>query len=347
MKRIHELEVLPLFERFIASSKSGKRRTASGRKISIGAIIQYQMAYDLLEKFQQLQKHPIRVLILNTSSNRVLQKESNYWKRFFRSFTDWLYQRKYFDVYVGAIAKILRTFFNYLKKDKCLPVGLFHLKFLVPNSNTNPIVLDPEQLKYLITNSEFKAGLSNKLKRTNDLFVFGSTVGLRFADLMGLKRSNIQKTREQTYLILHTSKTGTPVKVPLPVYALDILDKYKSIPGPYILPRISNTNFNLNIKELMEQAGWTYSLPKIRYRQGKPYHVKTAEGKEYRFCDHITAHTMRRTAITTLLMLGVNEQIVRTISGHSPNSKEFYKYVALVQNHMNKQVINAYEKLLL
>ena len=68
---------------------------------------------------------------------------------------------------------------------------------------------------------------------------------------------------------------------------------------------------------------------------------------EFRFCDQITAHTMRRTAKTTLLLLGVDEQIVRTISGHAPNSKEFYKYVALVQNHMNKQVINAFEKMLL
>ena len=347
MKRIHELEVLPLFEKFISSSKSGKRRTPSGSRISNGAIIQYQMAYKLLERFNSLQKTPVRIILLNSNSNKILQKESSYWKRFFRNFTDWLYQRKYFDVYIGSIAKILRTFFNYLKKDKCLNIGLFHLKFLVPNQTTNPIVLVPEQLKYLITDHGFRNGLSIKLNRTNDLFIFGSTVGLRFADLMHLKKSNIQTTADLTYLILNTSKTGCQIKIPLPVYALAILNKYNRIPGPYILPRISNTNFNLNIKELMERAGWTYSLPKIRYRQGKPVNIKTAIGKEYRFCDHITAHTMRRTAITTLLMLGVDEQIVRTISGHSPNSKEFYKYVALVQNHMNKQVINAYEKLLL
>ncbi|MEO6812421.1 MAG: hypothetical protein ABI172_00715 [Ginsengibacter sp.] len=55
---------------------------------------------------------------------------------------------------------------------------------------------------------------------------------------------------------------------------------------------------------------------------------------------------MRRTAITTLLLLGVEENMVRTISGHSPGSKEFYKYVALVQNYLNQQVIYAHDKLL-
>jgi hypothetical protein len=55
---------------------------------------------------------------------------------------------------------------------------------------------------------------------------------------------------------------------------------------------------------------------------------------------------MRRTAITTLLLMGVEENMVRTISGHSAGSKEFYKYVAVVQNYLNQQVMNAYDKLL-
>ena len=35
----------------------------------------------------------------------------------------------------------------------------------------------------------------------------------------------------------------------------------------------------------------------------------------------------RRTAITSMLSLGVPEQVVRKISGHFANSKEFYRYV--------------------
>ena len=96
----------------------------------------------------------------------------------------------------------------------------------------------------------------------------------------------------------------------------------------------------------MEIAGWTYNCIKIRFRQGKAIDIKNKKGSCYRFCDHISAHSMRRTAITTLLILGVEENIVRTISGHSAGSKEFYKYVALVQNHLNKQVLNAFERLL-
>jgi integrase len=338
---------VPLFKKFIADCKSGRRPTSSGKKMSKGAIAQYEIVYTLLLEFESLQSNPFRITILNSKSNRLIQTEKNYWKKFFKSFTGWLYQKKYFDIYVSAITKTLRTFFNYLIKDKCLNIGTFHLQFHVPNHNIIPIVLEPTQLKYLITNIEFHNSLSNKLRRTKDIFVFGCTVGLRYSDLMSLRITHIQETDEIVYIILNTSKTGSIVKIPLPQYAIEIIKKYRHKSGKFVLPRLSNTNINLNIKELIEKAGWTYSLPKIRFRQGKAVTIKTKEGKDFRFCDHITAHTMRRTAITTLLLLGVDENIVRTISGHAPGSIEFYKYVALVQNHLNRQVINAYEKMIL
>jgi len=336
-----------LFKKFIEDCKSGRRPTLAGKKISKGAITQYEIVHRLLLEYESIQLAPLRITILNSKSSRLIQTEKNYWKRFFKNFTNWLYQKKYNDIYVAAIIKTIRTFFNYLIKDKCLNIGTFHLQFRIPNHNLIPIVLEPNQLKHLITNIEFHKSLSLKLRRTKDIFVFGCTVGLRYSDLMSLRKTNIQETEEMVYLILNTSKTGSTVKIPLPKYAIEIIKKYRNKTGKFLLPRLSNTNINLNIKELIEKAGWTYSLPKIRYRQGKSITVKTKEGKDFRFCDHITAHTMRRTAITTLLLLGVDENIVRTISGHAPGSKEFYKYVALVQNHLNKQVINAYEKMVL
>jgi intergrase/recombinase len=55
---------------------------------------------------------------------------------------------------------------------------------------------------------------------------------------------------------------------------------------------------------------------------------------------------MRRTAITTLLILGVPENIVRKVSGHAPGSKEFYKYVGLAQEYMNQEISKAYRRLI-
>ena len=338
--------LLPLFKKFISDSASGRRVTPAGKPICKGCVEQYQLTFKLLEEFDLLQPNPIRIQLLNKASQRILQSEKLYWKRVFRNFSFWLYQRNYYDGYVGTVVKILRTFFNYLIKDQCLLVGNFHQQFKIPSQNLVPIVLEPQQLKFLITDHTFKNGLSDTLSKTNDIFIFGCTVGLRYGDLMRLKKSDLQYTQNGVFIILRTSKTATQVKIPLPQYALDIINKYKAKSGRFVLPRLANSNLNLNIKKLMEAAGWVYNLPKIRYRQGKPVELKNKQGKGFRFCDHITAHTMRRTAITTLLLLGVEENMVRTISGHSPGSKEFYKYVAVVQSYLNQQVISAFDRLL-
>jgi len=249
------LPLLPLLEKFITDSSSGKRLTPSGKRICKETITQYAIVYHLLEQYEKLQLTILSIRVLKTSSQRILKSEKNYWKKFFRSFTNWLYQKKYFDLYVGAISKILRTFFNYLLKEQCLTIGNFHNQFKIPLQQLTPIVLEPWQLKFF-------------------------------------------------------------------------------------------TNINKQLKLLIEKAGWDYNLPKIRNRMGNPVEIKNKKGNTYRFCDHITAHTMRRTAITTLLLMGVEENIVRSISGHTAGSKEFYKYVAVVQNFVTSQVMNAFDKLM-
>jgi integrase len=96
----------------------------------------------------------------------------------------------------------------------------------------------------------------------------------------------------------------------------------------------------------MEQAGYTHSVPKMRYSQGRLTEIKTKAGNSFRFCDHISSHTMRRTAITNLLVLGVPEMVVRKISGHAAGSKEFYRYVSLAQDYTNLHLKEAYNRLL-
>ncbi len=203
------------------------------------------------------------------------------------------------------------------------------------------------QLKFLITDTAFEQSLPKALQRTKDIFVFGCTVALRQQDLMGLKKENIQFTSEGVNVLLHTQKTSTVVKIPLPDYAIAIYHKYKRKAGKYVLPRLSGVNLNKQIKQLIKSAGWDYSLPKIRYKQGEPVEIRNIDNHSFKFYEHITAHTMRRTAITTLLMLSVDETSVRRISGHAAGSKEFYKYVGLVQDYLNDSVKNAHANLLL
>ena len=80
-------------------------------------------------------------------------------------------------------------------------------------------------------------------------------------------------------------------------------------------------------------------------RMGKWIEQKKAGNESWQYFDHISSHTMRRTAITTLLVLGVPEQVVRKVSGHAAGSKEFYKYVSIAQAFLSKEVQQAHNRL--
>lgn len=54
---------------------------------------------------------------------------------------------------------------------------------------------------------------------------------------------------------------------------------------------------------------------------------------------------MRRTGITTLLILGVPSDVVRKISGHKPASKEFFRYVEYAQGYIDNHTDNAFSQI--
>lgn len=340
--------LLPEFRKFITASATGRRRMPSGKRITKGTLGQYQCVYKLLLDFESSAgQQPLRITQHKHNSIRLLKKEKNYWERFFRQFSNYLYQtRKCYDQYAATVFRIIKTFFRYLAIDKALPVGEHYKKFRIPPEKFSPVIITPSQLRRLIIDKEFEAALSPSLQRTKDIFVFGCTVALRYNDLMKLRTSHLQIGTDDTSLVLQTQKTGVKVRIPLPAYAIQIINKYRRKPGNHILPQLSVTNINIQLKELIKKAGWDQPLPRIRHRRGQPVEIKTVAGKTAKFYQHVTAHTMRRTAITTLLMLGVDEATVRRISGHAPGSRVFYRYVVVVQDYLNSQVKAAHEKLI-
>jgi integrase len=334
------------FELFIRSSKTGRRRMPSGKKITKGTLTQYQCVQNLIRDFEYNQSCVLRIVPLKRNSARQIQKEKLYWKSTIKSLLQYLYRdRRCYDNYVSGVLKVIRSFFRYIEIEKSIYVGAFYKAFRVPSEVFAPVVLTPDQLRFLICDRPFENSLTGSLKNIKDIFVFGCTVGLRFGDLMKLKQINLQKINEEYILITNTQKTGVQIRINLPNYAIDILKRHRKNSKTYLLPRISNTNFNIQVKNLARKAGWDYYFPKIRHRLGKSIEIKTNKNDTYRFYHHITAHSMRRTAITCLLMLGLEEHIVRRISGHAPGSKEFYRYVNISQDYLNDKLKDAYQRL--
>ena len=200
----------------------------SGKKLRENSLIQYESTFALIQEFEEISHEPIRIQLVHRASLRKLNAVRVYWERMHKKLLNFLYQqKKIHDNYAGCIMKVIKSFLRYLVVYKSLPVGDYYKLFRVPKDSFNPVIISPEQLKFLITDKDFEGSLSPVLRRTKDMFVFGCTVGLRYQDLISLKKTALQGYGNELSLLLHTRKTGTEVSIPLPSYAVETLNRLK------------------------------------------------------------------------------------------------------------------------
>ncbi|MCB9256085.1 MAG: tyrosine-type recombinase/integrase [Chitinophagales bacterium] len=342
-----KIDLIPLLEKFIKESEQGIRRKVNGERISAGSIENYRNFLKLILKFCQDSSFKFHASDIRKLNAREFQSEKNYWKRFYNNFTNYLYKNGCHDNYVGSNIKYLRTFLNYLRKDKDLHLGEFYKDFFVRKEEIEILVLNPEQLKFLIHNKEFETMLSPSQRKIKDIFVFGCSTGLRFSDLELLTTKNFEKIGNENYIKIKTKKTKTFTHIKLSDFAFNIYLKYKSNSAKRSLFAIvSLHNFNKQLKIIGEKAGWTDSISYRREKLGMAISVKKGKVAKTRFCDLMSSHMMRRTAITTMLILGMPEHMVRNVSGHTNNSGSFYRYVHYAQNYLDLEISKVHDKLM-
>lgn len=339
--------IIPLFKRFIKETVTGKRVKKNGERIKPVSVQNYNHLLTNLTRFSNDTKFELRICDASKLSKREFLSEKNYWKKFYLKFTDYLYKKDCHDNYVGSNIKIIRAFFNYLKNDKDLSTGDFQRFFYVRKEEVEIFVLSPEQLKFLIHDKEFEQMLTPRLKRIKDIFVFGCTTGLRYSDVFLLTNKNFEKMEGEWYLKLKSQKTKTFSFIKLPAYAVIIFQKYQSQNSKAsIFGQTNLTLFNKSLKKIGEQAGFTAPVDVSREKKGRTHKLtKKTDDSNNRFCDKMSSHMMRRTAVTTLLILGMPEHLVRKISGHSHASSSFNRYVHYAQVYMDKEIDKIYSKL--
>lgn len=339
--------LLTLYEKFIHDSSKGKRLQPNGRPVKPGTAQNYYYSFLVLKAFTNEKQLQLRVRPVRRLTARELNAERNYWKKFYKRFSNYLYEEcGYFDNYVGIIFKNLKAFFNYMNKELSLDIGDFHKAFYVRKEEVAIFPLMPEELNFLIYDESFANTLSAKMKEVKDFFVFGCTVALRFSDLLALKKSNVRVVNGQYYLAVRSIKTATDTLIRLPPYAVTIIQRYEKL-KKRLLPKFNLVNLNKYVKILLEIAGFTQPVYVTRSKRGIAVEQRNQKKgqQKLRFCDVATTHTMRRTGITTMLSLGVPEQVVRKISGHSPSGKEFYRYVLWAQTYQDQETEKMFVKL--
>jgi integrase len=346
-KYLNREQSLELFKKLVSDTARGKRLKKDGKRIKHDSVEGYLYAQKLLVEFLDNKQFEFKIYIVPHLSPKETEQAKKYYQNFYNGFTDFLYKDKdLFDNYVCTVIKVLRTFFNYLNTELNIGTGDFHKKFYTYKEEVPIVVLSPEQLNYIIYSKELENQLPQHLIKVKDIFAFGCTVALRYSDLMKIKAENISYYNDAYYLKVTSIKTNTNTTIKLPLYAVEILKKYQQKNKP-LLPSHSNAWLNKCLKELAKYLNFNEPMIKYRTKRGVKYPVYKDKAKKqhYTLAHHITTHTMRRTAITTMLRLGMPDQVVRKISGHAANSKEFYRYVEFAQDYVDQHTDKVFEKL--
>lgn len=341
--------LVPLVKKFIRDSLNGKRRMLNGQMIKPLTIAIYVNLFKLLMAFEKFKGCPLYLTINIRTNRRQIIQEGNYFKKFFNEFSDYLFQqRNCYDAFVGCMFKVLKACIRYHKYERYMRVLDCWEHFYIRKEDIRIIALLPEQFCFLILDEAFTERLTYPQRRVKEMFVFGCTAAIRYSDLLNLKVKDVEYRCGNYFLVFRSLKTDTPVCVKLPQFAVDIFKKHSKRKKPHqtLFRYLSLCNFNKNLQRIAAKAGWTEMIGKYRSRNGEAIEIKTPSKKTYRFCDMLTSHTMRRTGITILLMLGMPEYLVRKISGHSAHSKEFFRYVHVAESYITDEIDKVHQKLL-
>lgn len=332
--------LLAEFDKFIRDSKSGRRRKADGSRISAGTIESYQNCRKILVRFSLKYGEP-QIYTGMKMSRLIFRERTLYWKLIIFRFGDFMRICRYCESYVWNNLKILKAVMRHLHQQQGWPDTNLVIFKMPRLAQSDSIALSVNQVRQLIGAKFSGSFTERRLAIVRDIVIIGCMTGLRYSDLMALNWSHLVKSEGKTWMAIQSQKTGIRTKLLVPRVLEHIIKRYRKLRRRNIIPRISNVNLNIQIKKLGKWMGWETPTPVFRNLSG----ILTIE-RTRKFYELLTTHTMRRTCISLMLQLGMPEHLVRQVSGHAPNSREFFRYVKIAQDWQDKETEKVHKELL-
>jgi len=216
---------------------------------------------------------------------------------------------------VGNYIKNLKVFLRYAADHEYITEPVNLRKFKVFRDEVDLVYLTESELMTIYKKDDFEKRLSN----VKDIFCFACFTGLRFSDIDKLNNTHIK----DNYLELKTEKTRDLLRIPLNIYAKEILRRYKGkFDGKPLPTGLSNQTTNGYLKEIGEICEINEVVSFEQFSGGRKK-VTTKHKFEL-----VTTHTARRTFVTLALEKGIRAEVVMAMTGHK-SYKSFQKYIKI------------------
>lgn len=248
----------------------------------------------------------------------------------------WLVNREYKPkkkYQINTVAKYMdsfRDFLNWCKDDKR---GYFNgkISYKVKEEDIEVIHLTPEEVKRLE-----QAVLENlTLDKVRDMYLFGCYTGMRYGDLYNLRKTDYKG--DHISFTIGKGKKLTLQKVPLLPVPISIIEKYSEHPGDKLLPMFSNQKMNQYIKEVMKEAKINEPITEAR-KMGNGKIIETVREK----WEMITFHSSRKSFITIAINKKMPESVIKSITGHSKDSRAFKKYYTISEGLKAEELVRVF-----
>ncbi|MDQ2718778.1 MAG: site-specific integrase [Bacteroidota bacterium] len=221
---------------------------------------------------------------------------------FYNSFVNFLSKESYSKNSIGGFIKNVKIFMNEAVDRKLTNnMEYRNRKFKAIEEQVDKIYLSEVELLQI-----YSLDLSNnaRLEKVRDLFIVASYTGLRFSDLIQVRKENFINNNKQ--IKVRTEKTGEIVIIPIHKFVKEIFSKYNgSLPEA-----ISNQKMNDYLKEISKMAEIETVVKTAITRGGKIDHEVN---KKFEL---VTTHTARRSFATNAYLKDMPTISIMKFTGH-------------------------------
>jgi integrase len=240
-------------------------------------------------------------------------------------------KEKYGDRTIGLSLSTLKQIILDRAEYHGINISKRHLSKMSYRDKTPTVVvaLSDEQFEWLLNNEE-KIRDDNKLvkwaQRDIDYLIAGMLTSLRISDLSLLTSDNLLSTPDGIILSVYPQKTsGIKVEIPVMDRLVEIFKKnIEKYEGKLLPPMLYINDISRCVRKILKQYPLFQNLVQVKSPRGKL--VTKPFWKAFRF------HSTRASLITYLLSHGEQETAIKSISGHTLDSKSFKAYTNIVNS---------------
>lgn len=333
-------DLIAMCRTYVYECQTGKIPRKDGSPKKPSTVRTYTHAINTLANYAAI-VGPIDILEFNLSHIQDVQKKraiAEKWDAYFKGLDQYMIQNGLMKNSRAIVLHVINSIVRHYSSK------LFIMLPEVPKINfaEKPIVvLDPEfVMKFL--NDPLYEKLDGNMRFVWEVAATILVTTMRISDIFTLKWEHLTDRKDGLFLNKMNIKTGGNTNMILPNKLANVFRENMAKHGQIFTPvSAPQTVIYTELTKLFAM------YPEL-HQNFSTYLTKPDGSKELAtqpLYEWVKPHMLRKTAITTMLVMGIDEQHVKFASGHVFASKSFEKYRAFIDRNFNNQLNNYYGKM--